>query len=577
MQFILSCHGISKSYGDRIILNKVELILNFGDRLGIVGRNGAGKSTLANILSGIIEADEGQLLMPKKRLRIAYLQQSETDSSLFVSELQEKVWNSESLKISKELGMAGVGNWDSRKLCNLSGGEKSKLALAEIWASHPDLLILDEPTNHLDYQGIEWMIKELSRFEGILLIISHDRYFLDRTVNKIAELDSAKLRYYPGNYTDFRRQKEKEIEKQWHDYEAQQREQRKLENSIRQLQKWSEKAHRESRKKSLQTGNRKGGKEYYRAKAKKRDKAIKSKLQDLEKNREVSIERPQEEPALSFDFLQSDNRGRRLLAAQDLSKSYPSTPLFSSSSFYLNRGEKLGVWGPNGCGKSTLFKLILGEEPMDEGMLFLSQSARVSYVSQDLPLEEKGTVLSLLHNTCQGEEKRVLNLLANLGINYDRCQVPLQNLSRGERMKVKLGLALMGEYDLLMLDEPGNHLDLPSREALEKSLINHSGGILIISHDRYLLEQVCDHMLIFKNGKIRRVEERLGEYLDNTGSRPHREKAEKSNAEQLLLLDMKISHLLSEISNYKPEDPQYQELDSQYQHLIRQKQTLVKS
>ena len=282
---LISCRNLIKSFGDRIVLNGIDLDIWEGDRLGLVGRNGAGKTTLADIIAGYQDIDEGSVAMPYQPLNIGYLKQNQDE--LFPKESEFSTRPEDELnRLASNLGINRIGNWPAERLHNLSGGEKTKLALARILAVNPELLILDEPTNHLDYQGVEFLISELSRYQGTVIIISHDRYFLDRTVAKIGEISGGILRIYPGNYTAYREIREKERENQLHRYQSQQKEQQKIELAIKRLKNWSDKAHRESRKKAAGI---KGGKEYYRKKAKKKDRAIKSQIKRLENMREEQV------------------------------------------------------------------------------------------------------------------------------------------------------------------------------------------------------------------------------------------------------------------------------------------------
>ena len=569
---LISCRKLTKSFGDKVVLNGLGMDICQGDRIGLVGRNGAGKTTLANILAGGLAYDEGSMISTRQKLSIGYLRQNEAEPELFSSVLSnETMVNGEFQRLTSHLGINRIHDWSGERLRNLSGGEKTKLALAAVLAAQPDLIILDEPTNHMDYLGVEYLVAELNRFPGAAIIISHDRYFLNSTVSQIAEIENGKLKMYPGNYSRYREAKQQEKESQWHRYQSQQKEQQKINATADRLRNWSDKAHRESRQK----GEGIGGKEYYRKKAKKRDQAIKSQIKRLEKMRKEGIAPPTEDPRVNFEVNAREKGNRRLLEADGISKAYGKLTLFEDSSFYINRGEKVGVLGPNGCGKTTLVKLILRLENLDEGRLFLSQSARVAYVSQDLPRYEKENLKSLIQDWPLEKQKSTFQLFIGLGIAYDRISVALGELSRGERMKIAMGLALMDEYDFLILDEPTNHLDIYSREALEESLKQFPGAILLIAHDRYLLDQVCDRMLVFDNQKIMRIEGRVSEYFTLKQETLTKHSSGKAgNGEELLLLETRISWVISELSRYKPGEPNYLVLEQEYNELIEQRKRL---
>lgn len=567
---LISCRHIKKSFGDKVVLNGIDLDIQRGDRIGLVGKNGAGKSTLADILTGTCDYDEGSLISSRQSIKVGYLRQSE-DAALFGKVMINEVdMSGELQRLISHLGVDGLEDFSQERLLLLSGGEKTKLALAAVWAAQPDLAILDEPTNHMDHQGVEYLIQELQKFPGAVIIISHDRYFLDKTVTQIAEMENGSLKIFPGNYSAYRTVKQQQRESQWLQYQSQQKEQRKIDMAIAQLKTWSDKAHRESRHKG---GGMMGGKEYFRKKAKKRDQAIKSQLKRLEKMRQEQIERPGADPQVKLSVNFAEKGSGRVLEAENISKSYGNKILFADSSFYINRGEKIGIFGPNGCGKTTLVRIIMGQENLDNGQLFLSQSLRPAYVSQELPQEEPENLKDLIKDWPTDHKKQIIQLLISLGLTYDLLEVSLGQLSRGERMKVAMGLAIWGEKDLLILDEPTNHLDVFSREALEDSLLQFPGTILLISHDRYLLEQVCDQMLVFEKQHIQRVAGKLTEYLSRPASQA-KEEAVTSSQEERLLVETQMARVLSKLSLIKSSDPCYTDLDKEYKDLLRRRRQL---
>lgn len=569
---LVSIRKIKKSFGDKIVINGVDLDIDKRDRIGLVGRNGAGKSTLANILTGHEDQDEGQLITGRQGLKTGYLRQTETEPEVLIDLLANSDGEDSLPGLIRKLGLQRSEGWTAERMKNLSGGEKTKLALAQVWAAQPDLVILDEPTNHMDHQGVEFLISELAKYKGAAVIISHDRYFLDRTVTQIAALENGHLKLYSGNYSVYRQTRQQERESQWHKYTAEQKEQRKIDQAIEQLKTWSEKAHRESRPKAM---GAMGGKEYYRKKAKKRDQAVKSQIKRLEKMRQDGIERPDADPRVMFNVDAGEKKGRRILQTENISKSYGQRCLFKDSSFYVNRGEKVGITGPNGCGKTTLIKMMLGQSELDSGELFLSPAARVAYISQELPQGEAHCLKDLIRHQTNAEQKQTIQLLIALGIAYDRMDIPLGELSRGERMKIDMGLAIQGENDLLILDEPTNHLDIYSREALEESLLSFAGTILVISHDRYLVDKVCDCNLIFQEGRIIRVEGQLSRYLEAPSAHGVSEiSGGGDHAEEILLLETQITRVLSELSLARPGEDRYAALDQEYRQLLQRKKQL---
>jgi macrolide transport system ATP-binding/permease protein len=571
---LLQCKNIKKDFGIHQVLKSVTFDLEEGERVGLVGKNGAGKTTLVSILAGSLQPDSGELIWHRKDVRIGYLQQS----IYYTAEMLHQLYQGQSgrkavsdfLHVTSELGASKVHQWKDERFESLSGGERTKLALAHIWSNNPDLLILDEPTNHLDLQGVQWLTDELRGFQGTIIIISHDRYFLDHTVSRIIEIDEGTVEEYDGNYSFYRREKRKRYESQLHAYNVQERHKKELEANIRQLKEWSGKAHRESTKKSRNSGNKMGAKEYFRVKAKKKDKQVRSTIKRLEKLKEEGIKRPKEEPIVRFAFHRAETQGKRVLEASNIRKSFDSFKLFDKSSFYIQRGERVGIFGPNGCGKTTLIKAVLGQETV-EGSLFISPSLNIGYISQDvLDLERDEKALDLLPLVDRKEQGRIRTVLANLGLNEMLLNKPMKNLSAGERTKLKLANLLIREFDMLVLDEPTNHMDLYTREQLEDALEEYEGTILLITHDRYMLEKICDKLLVFEEKRIRRFESGLADYLkqDNRSDDSEVSSDGLTEEEARMILENKISEVLGKLSQLEAGTPEYQQLDVEFKELI---------
>lgn len=563
---LLKVTGLDKSFQLRKVLDQIQFEIKNGERIGLVGYNGTGKTTLANILFGKILPDNGHI---EKRtdLRIGYLSQSidyemnDFHQSIFASS------NIELLQHAKELGLKKVYDWEETRLSHLSGGEKLKLALSMIWSSKPDFLILDEPTNHLDFKGIKWLVSELEKFHGPVLIISHDRHFLDRTVNRIFELENSKIDFYNGNYSSYRKEKQKRRESHQHQYLVQQRQIDLVEKQMDQLKVWSDKAHQTSTKQSRDYGY----KEYHRAKAKKRDTQVKSKMKrlqnELEKNK---IDKPVEENSIRFQFENHGKRGKRIIEAKKLTKVYLDRTLFHSTNFYINHGDRIGLLGENGCGKSTLLRMLLDQEHVSDGELWRSDTIKVAYLSQDVDdLPIKKTAIEALGFTDRESILKARTMLANLGLTEALITKPIATLSLGERTRVKLVEMLMKEYDVLILDEPTNHLDLPSREQLERTLADFTGTIITVSHDYYFLNKLCDRLLVFEGQQIKRVEMKPEEYLNKDN------KSVQSSKEELLIIENRIAFILGELSTIDQKDPNYFVLDQEFKQLLQQKRNLI--
>ncbi len=579
---LISIRKLKKSFGDLEVLRDVSFDVGEGDRIGLVGGNGAGKTTLANIVFGSMEPDEGTVMRYRPDMKTGYLMQSTSYTvNLFNGMLIQGEADGpmdEFLETASHLGLKKVQEWDLQKFGGLSGGEKTKLALAHIWVSRPDLLILDEPTNHLDFHGVEWLVNELDKFHGTVIIISHDRYFLDRTVKQIVELEDGSVSLYPGNYTFYREEKKRRYESQLHQYNTQKKYEQKIEAEIERLTNWSSKAHREAGKVGKMAEMRTGVKEFYRAKAKKMDKQIKSRIKRLERIEMEGVEKPKEEAKIYFDFGSPEKRGRRIVEVNRLAKAFGDKVLFRSSSFYIGRGEKVGLVGPNGCGKTTFVRMLLGEVFPDQGEIWVSPSAKIAYLSQDVTdLNPERTALELL----QGDREqisRARTLLANMGFDESMLKKPIGLLSLGERTRIKIANLILRETDVLILDEPTNHLDLPSREQLEQTLSDYEGTLLLISHDRYMLERICEKLLVFDGSQIRKIESGFKEYMEASSS-SSRKKSSKDNREhlkeQIMVIENRISFLLGELSRHTPGDPQYEALDAEFKQLVQKKKELA--
>ncbi len=548
MTVVLECRKISKEYGNQKVLREINLEVYQGQKVGIVGTNGAGKTTLANILMGELEPTSGQLIWQNDGLQIGYMKQI-VDTIAATKELKE----------------------------TLSGGERTKAILKQILYNKYDVLILDEPTNHLDYAGVKWLIKKIKAFKGTVIIISHDRYFLDECVTRIVEIDKGKAVVYKGNYSWYREEKVRQYEIALNAYLEEEKNRERIQGQIKALRTWSDKAHRESRKKAVVSGNKFGGKEYNRVKAKKMDRAIKSRIKRLEKIELNSVGRPEEEQKILFEVTKAEKVGKVIVEARDIGKCYGNKVLFEKSSFYIKKGEKVGLYGINGCGKTTLIKALLGEVEV-EGTLRLSSARRVGYISQEvIGLSEEKTILELFETTTQEDYAKVRTALVQMGFRSDDLSKRIGNLSLGERMKIKLLLMIREGCEVLILDEPTNHIDLHVREQLEETLAAYNGTIILVTHDRYMLEKLCDKLLVFENKRINRYEYGIRDYyekLKNYGSSKKEGKTKKEQLEMSMLLEHQIAYLVGAISKLEVGSEEYNTLDKKYYELMQQRKAL---
>ncbi|SCB79236.1 macrolide transport system ATP-binding/permease protein [Fictibacillus enclensis] len=572
---LIKCYEVQKEFGEQKVLSNVTMEIGQHEKIGLVGANGAGKTTLANIIFGSMQQDGGTVTRFKNSLKVGYLKQSTSYTANTLTDMANE--QKDFLQNTSRLGLQKVNEWNEERYEGLSGGEKTKMAIAHIWSDNPDILILDEPTNHLDFQGVEWLIKELKSFQGAVLIISHDRYFLDQTVERIVELMDGQSHDFIGNYTEYRKEKERRYQAQLHDYENQKKYEQKIQEEISRLNNWSSKAHKEAGKTGKMADMR-GTKEFYRSKAKSMDKHIKSRIKRLENLELEGVERPKEEAKIQFGWEDPEKRGKRLAAASDISKSFGERLLFQNSSFYIQRGERIGLTGPNGCGKTTFLNMLTGKETSDSGDLWISPTAKIAYLTQDVTdLKPEKTVLSLIQDLFEirSEAAKARTLLANMGFHENMLKQPIKTLSLGERMRVKLALLILQQHDLLILDEPTNHLDLASREQLEEALLSFSGTLLVVSHDRFFLEKTCEKLLVFRDQTIVKTEEGFKEYIEGKRQSPRiKKETNDEKEERKMVIETRITAILGELSVLVPGQKEYVQLDEEFKELMAEKRKL---
>ncbi|MDF2608167.1 MAG: abc-f, partial [Bacillales bacterium] len=486
MKELIKLHNVSYLIQNYKVFEGVTASIQQGDVIGIIGKNGAGKSTLLKLISNDLVPTQGHIQFLQNDLSVVRLEQ-ETESHLsqdvsaYEVELLEK-WH--------------VPYHDYEKL---SGGEKLKARLANGFAKDAHILMLDEPTNHLDERSTELLIEQIKHYKETIILVSHDRYFLDTIATKIWSIEGKQLIEHKGNYSSYLKSREHRRLSQQREYEKQRKKIENIEEQINELTSWSKKAHAQSTKQE-------GFKEYYRVKAKRMDSQVKSKQKRLENELEkVKVNPVEPEYTVQFSIETNNKLGKRFLEVSNLTKSFDDQILFKNANFTILHGEKIAITGPNGSGKTTLIKVILGQEQADDGDVWISPSANVGYLTQevfDLPLDK--TPMELFHQDTYEARGKVLNLMKNLGFYIEQWTEPIRNMSMGERVKCKLMIYILEEKDVLILDEPTNHLDLPSREQLENTLSKYNGTLLVVSHDRYFLEKIVESRLVISNKQIQK-------------------------------------------------------------------------
>ncbi|MEM7475263.1 MAG: ABC-F family ATP-binding cassette domain-containing protein [Planctomycetota bacterium] len=526
---LLSASRISKTFGDKEVLREVDVELRSGDHVALVGPNGTGKTTLLRILTSEMQSDGGQVGYPTKGT-VGYLQQHPTfeagtrvwdiacqavgDLSKLAEEaeqiasklatspegsqeyadlleqldriqakLQQKDaynWEHRVERILQGLGF--TNQWHQREAAKLSGGQQNRLMLACLLLQQPDLMILDEPNNHLDIESTEWLESTLADWPGAFLLVSHDRFFLDRTANAVLELVDGKLDRFKGNYSAYVKQKAERLEVQRRTYEKNREEIAKLEDFIRKHHHGMKSAQAEDRRKKLE------------------------RIELVEPPREIVVPK--------FHFPKATRTGDIVIRARNLKQTYDKL-LFEKLSVQVQRGERWAVLGSNGSGKSTLVKCLLGELQPEEGEVELGHKLRVGYFDQllaKLPTDTTAAeAIRVPHRDLDDRARR--DILGAFGLSGDLATQPLRKLSGGERNRTMLAWLCAMEANVLVLDEPTNHLDLWSRHALEAAIKDFDGTVILVSHDRYLVNAIADHILVLSEGRASQVAGNYDAYL----------------------------------------------------------------
>ena len=518
---ILSCQSICKSFGEKVILQDASFHIEEREKAALIGNNGAGKTTLLRIIMEEISADSGQVVIAKDK-KIGYLAQYQDihghhtiyeelmTTKQYILDMEDKIrsleqemkyvagdkleslmnsytrlthqfelengyaYKSEIVGVLKGLGFEEEDY--GKEIENLSGGQKTRVALGKLLISKPDILLLDEPTNHLDMESIAWLETYLLNYPGAVFIVSHDRYFLDKVVTKIVEIEAAQMRMYEGNYSAYALKKAQLRDAQYKAYLNQQREIKHQEAVITKLRSFN-------REKSIK-------------RAESRVKML-DKIQRIDKPIEIDN---QMRISLEPRFIS----GNDVLTVEGLSKAFPGQTLFTDINFEIKRGERVALIGNNGTGKTTILKILNGIVAADAGRFALGSKVQIGYYDQEHHvLHMEKTIFQEISDTYPTlTETEIRNMLAAFLFTGDDVFKPISSLSGGERGRVSLSKLMLSEANFLILDEPTNHLDIASKEILEEALNSYTGTVLYVSHDRYFINQTATRIMDLTNQAI---------------------------------------------------------------------------
>lgn len=573
----LSVRNLTMTFIERNLFTDVSFDVEGRDKVGFIGANGVGKTTLFKILNGEISPVSGTVTF-SKNVRPGYMEQHacnnpradvyhellsvfdylsdmETEISALAHQIDNKSGNLDELverqtMLIEQFERAGGLTYKSRTrsallglgfsendftmpVGNLSGGQRSKLCLAKLLLSQSNMLLLDEPTNHLDIDAIAWLEGFLRDFKGAMIIISHDRYFLDNVTNKTIELEHNRAMVYTGSYSEFVKKKESVNESLKNKYEHDLKEIKRIEGIVEQQKRWGQ-AH------NFITAA--------------------SKQKEADRIKERLVARESELETMRMHFEPRCESGNDVLICKNLAKSFDDKQLFKNVDIHIRKGERVFIIGGNGCGKTTLFRILTGKTPMDSGEYDYGANVEIGYFDQmqqnlDLSKTALDEVWDTFPNMTQTE---VRSALASFLFKGDEVFKPLSKMSGGERARVSLLKLMLKGSNFLLLDEPTNHLDASSREELEKTLLDYSGTMLIVSHDRYFINKIADRILLLTNNGVK-------EYLGNYDYYLERTTAEKQGV------------VLTESKKEKKEKPQNDYfLQKQKQSEERKRQTKLK-
>lgn len=526
---------LSKSYLEQKVFENLQGSINEGDKIGIVGINGIGKSTLMKIIANKENCDSGVVRREPSNIKIKYAMQDIcTAESKLVSEILSN--NKLGLEIKKLLNELGL----EEKVLNerfesLSGGEKTKIKLINALSGDFDFLFLDEPTNHLDMKTCEWLEGYLRKLNKTIVVISHDRYFLDDVVNKVWELTDKGVKVYEGNYTEYVNQKAIDIKTQTRKYENEQDKMESLEKTIEARTAWFNSAH-----------NAAGQNDFYRAKSKKQMNIVKSKKRELEKLKKNAVDKPKEDVAAAFNIINKNTSDMKtakyLIKVNNLSKKFEEKLILKNETFEVERGDKIALIGENGTGKSTLVKMIVGLDKVYDGEISVNPSVKIGYLSQEFEdMIRDNTILDeVLKIGVTQNDARLL--LACLMFRGEEVFKKINDLSLGERSRVAFAKLILSGAQLLILDEPTNYMDIVSCEKIEEVMMEYQGTILVVSHDRYFIKRVANKIFELKEKRIFKFDGDYNYYLSKVNQKALN-KSDRKIKDKIRMLEYEVTSI----------------------------------
>lgn len=489
---IINIEHIHKVFGEKVIFENASFGIHEGNKIGIVGINGTGKTSLLRMIAGIEEPDQGQIIR-QNGLRIAYLPQNpEFPSQATVLSYALDGNNDTDWLVQSNLNLLGITEYDM-PIEQLSGGQKRRVALAKVLASEFDVLLLDEPTNHLDEEMILWLEDYLKNYKGVILMVTHDRYFLDKVSNRILEISRGSMYSYDANYSKFLELKAEREEMELASH-------RKNQSILRIELEWAKRGCRARTTKQ---------------------KARLERLETLKNGKS-----PIQDQVIEMDSVET-RMGKKTIEFHEVSKSYEKMKLIENFSYTLLRNQRLGIIGPNGCGKSTLLKLIIGQIQPDQGYMEIGETIKIGYLAQEEPdFDTSQRVIDYVKDIgeyVQTKEGRISasQMLERFLFTPDMQYTPVSKLSGGEKRRLYLLSVLVSGANVLILDEPSNNMDIPTLTVLEDYLNSFIGIVITVSHDRYFLDNVVDRIFEFDgNGHLQQYE---GGYTDYLEAKQHRQ------------------------------------------------------